>query len=52
MQTVSITQAKLYFYEIVEKVMSGETVVITKYGKPVSKLEHFSKVQKLQKNNF
>ena len=34
MQTVSISQAKVEFEKIVEKVIRGEKVIITKYGKP------------------
>ncbi|MBI3283040.1 type II toxin-antitoxin system prevent-host-death family antitoxin [Candidatus Curtissbacteria bacterium] len=46
MQVISLTKAKQNFYEIIEKVLLGEIFVITKYGKPVSKLVIYSKKPK------
>lgn len=38
MMVISISQAKVIFSELIEKVLKGEEVIITKYGKPVAKL--------------
>lgn len=38
MQIVTIHQAKINFTELIEKVLKGEEIIITKYGKPVAKL--------------
>jgi len=38
MQTVSLTQAKINFYHLVNKVLKKKVILITKYGKPVAKL--------------
>lgn len=38
MLVVSLSQAKKNFYELIEKVIKGEVVVITKYGKRVVEL--------------
>ena len=38
MQIVSISQAKVNFSKLIEKVLIGEEIIITKYGKPVAKL--------------
>lgn len=43
MQKVSINQAKINFYKLVEKVIKGEEIIITKYGKPISKLAPYKK---------
>lgn len=39
MQIISVTQAKINFYNLIDKVLKKEKVIITKYGKPVAKLE-------------
>lgn len=44
MQMVSISQAKTGFSDLVEKVLKGEEIIITKYGKPVAKLSKISKI--------
>lgn len=44
MLVVSLTQAKINFYDLVEKATKGEVVVITKYGKRVVKLVARKKV--------
>lgn len=38
MQVVSISQAKIGLDKLIEEVLNGKEVVITKYGKPVAKL--------------
>lgn len=38
MLVVSISQAKIGLSKLIEKVLKGEEVIITKYGKPVAKL--------------
>jgi len=38
MQTVNISEAKAQLSALIEKVLSGEVVVIGKAGKPVAKL--------------
>lgn len=38
---VSLTQAKMHFYELIEKVLKGKEIIITKWGKPVAKLEAY-----------
>lgn len=39
MVTVSLTEAKKRFYELYLKAKDGESVIITKWGKPVASLE-------------
>jgi prevent-host-death family protein len=38
MVTVSLAQAKAKFSELLDRVESGETVVITRHGRPVARL--------------
>lgn len=35
---VSISQAKANFSKLIKKVLQGEEIILTKYGKPVAKL--------------
>lgn len=40
---VSVTQAKVNLSKLIEKVLKGEEVIITKYGKPVVTLTPYRK---------
>lgn len=41
MQIIGLTQVKMNCYNLIDKVLKKEAVVITKYGKPVAKLEDY-----------
>lgn len=38
MQTISISQAKTHLSRLVERVVSGESFVITRFGKPMAQI--------------
>ena len=44
---ISIAEAKARFSEILKRVESGETIVITRYGKPVARIEAEGQNRKL-----
>ncbi len=43
MDTISLAEAKARLSELIERAEAGETVVITKRGKPVAQLSRFGK---------
>lgn len=49
MQIINIHQAKTNFSKLVEKVQSGDEIVIGKAGKPVAKLVGYKKQTKPRK---
>jgi prevent-host-death family protein len=64
MITVGASEAKTHFSKLLEKVVSGEEVTITKYGKPIARLvsagsgdrmeigDAIEKLKTLRKGNF
>jgi prevent-host-death family protein len=42
MSTVTVTYAKENFAELAERAGAGETITITRWGKPVAELRPFS----------
>ncbi len=46
MQYITLSEAKAKFSEVVEKVMAGEAITITKMGKPAVELKPAVKNQK------
>jgi prevent-host-death family protein len=46
MDTVSVADAKAHLSELIERVSKGETVQITKRGKPVAQLTAIAKPKK------
>jgi prevent-host-death family protein len=38
MNAIEITYARTHFYELIEKVAKGATILITRYGKPVARI--------------
>ena len=49
MQNVDINQAKQYLPELVDKIASGNEIVITKSGIPIAKIIGISKQKKYRK---
>lgn len=49
MQVINIHQAKTNLSKLVNKVLTGEEIVIAKAGKPVAKLVEYKEVQKPRK---
>jgi len=45
MHITNITEAKSHFSALIEKVMSGEEVIIGKAGKPVAKLVRYERCE-------
>ena len=43
MYITNITEAKAHFWALIEKVMSGEEIIIGKAGKPVAKLVRYER---------
>lgn len=52
MQVVSITKAKINFYKLIEKVLKGEEIIITKYGKPGAKISRLFIIRKYLEIEF
>ena len=42
MTTVSVTQAKAAWLDLIERVEAGERVIITRWGRPVAELQPFA----------
>jgi prevent-host-death family protein len=45
MNVLSLTEIKAKFSEIVEQVISGEEIIITKMGKPVARISRYESAQ-------
>ncbi len=41
MQTLNVTEAKAKFSEVVERVVGGENIIVTRMGKPVVKISRY-----------
>ena len=41
MQTVNITEAKAKFSEVVDKASRGDSIIVTRMGKPVVKISRY-----------
>ena len=41
MQTLNVTEAKAQFSEVVERVVGGENIIVTRRGKPVVKISRY-----------
>ena len=41
MQTINVTEAKAKFSEVVEKALKGESIVVTRMGRPVVKITRY-----------
>jgi len=41
MQTINITEAKAKFSEVVEKALHGDSIIVTRMGKPVVKITRY-----------
>ena len=52
MTTVNIHQAKTYLSSLIEKVLSGEKVIIAKAGKPVAEVKPFKQKKITRKAGF
>ncbi len=44
--TLNVTEAKAKFSDVVERVMHGEEIIITKMGKPVVKITRYEPAKK------
>ena len=49
MSVVTIQQAKKNFSQLIKEVLAGETVIITRNGKPVARLEPIKEVNRKRK---
>jgi prevent-host-death family protein len=52
MKSVNITEAKARFSELVEQVVNGEEIIITKMNKPVVKLTAYKPESKNKRLNY
>ncbi|ELR98839.1 type II toxin-antitoxin system Phd/YefM family antitoxin [Gloeocapsa sp. PCC 73106] len=52
MKTLNITEAKARFAELVELVLSGEEIIITKMNKPVAKLSIYEPAKLHHRLNY
>ena len=48
--TISITEMRNHFDEYLERIKSGEIVVITKYGKPIAQFTPAKRLKEKQKH--
>lgn len=44
MKTYSVTEAKAKFSQVIEKVLQGEEIIVTKMGKPAVKISAYEPV--------
>jgi prevent-host-death family protein len=52
MVTVTLVEAKAHLGELIDKVETGEQVVITRGGRPVAQLSGAKKVEKRKRQKF
>lgn len=49
MVTISITEMRNHFDEYMQRIKSGEVIVITKYGKPIAQFMPAQEIEEEQK---